>query len=269
MLTKTGGFFIKAEPRQAEIYINGRLEKKTDFFFNSVLVKNLLPKKYKIEIKKEGFFTWEKTLEIEEKNVIEIKSVILFPKNPNFAILPENQINPFLKKEATTTVPEGILAYQIINNNIYYLNATGSIFLTDSSFLTNKKLNQISFLVEPGSKYNLKISPDGKKIAYISDHEIWLLFTQDISDQPQKKAGQILFLTRFSEIINNVFWLNSDYLIFSTGDKIKISEIDNRDKINICEIGEFADPIIKFTLADKKLYILSDGKIYFSTDLLP
>ena len=61
-LTQTGGFFLKAEPKQVEIYIDGKLVKKTDFFFGSALIENLLPKRYKIEIKKEGYHPWEKKI---------------------------------------------------------------------------------------------------------------------------------------------------------------------------------------------------------------
>jgi len=32
-LTQTGGLFLKVTPKQAEIYIDGELVKKTDFFF--------------------------------------------------------------------------------------------------------------------------------------------------------------------------------------------------------------------------------------------
>lgn len=86
-ITQTGGFFLKAEPKQVEIYIDGKLAKKTDFFFGSALLEDLLPKRHKIEVKKEGHFNWEKDLEIREKEVTEVKNLVLFPKNLNFRIL--------------------------------------------------------------------------------------------------------------------------------------------------------------------------------------
>ena len=89
-LTQTGGLFLKVTPKQAEIYIDGELVKKTDFFFGSTLIENLLPKKYKIEIKKEEYFPWEKILEIRAKEVTEGKNIVLFPENINFEILLKN-----------------------------------------------------------------------------------------------------------------------------------------------------------------------------------
>ena len=86
-LTQTGGLFLKILPKQAEVYLDDKLKKKTDFFFGSVLVENLLPKEYKIEVKKEGFYLWEKTLAVKEKEVTETKNIVLFPEEPKFQIL--------------------------------------------------------------------------------------------------------------------------------------------------------------------------------------
>jgi len=152
----------------------------------------------------------------------------------------------------------------------------------------------------------LKISQDNKKLAYFSDYEIWVLFLSDKNDPPQKRMGEKLFLTRFSEKINDVFWLNSDYLIFNTEDKIKISEIDDRDRLNIIDVFEIkklppngsakkasfllppsvarremnevqrppslllGSPVKMFwNQFDKKIYILNGGNLYSSNPLLP
>ncbi|MCX6759488.1 MAG: hypothetical protein NT012_02910 [Candidatus Nealsonbacteria bacterium] len=92
--TQTGGLFLKILPRQTDVYIDEKLNKRTDFFFGSVLIENLLPKKYKVEVKKEEYCSWEKTLEIKEKEVIEAKNIILFPQNINFSVLAD-QVEQF------------------------------------------------------------------------------------------------------------------------------------------------------------------------------
>ena len=97
-ITQTGGIFIKTEPKQAEIYINNELIKKTDFFFGSALIENLLPKKYKIEVKKENYLSWEKNLEVREREVAEVKNIILFPENINFNPLTSDQKNETVVK---------------------------------------------------------------------------------------------------------------------------------------------------------------------------
>jgi len=81
-LTKTGGFFIEVEPTRTDIYLDGKREKRTDLFFGSSFIKNLLPKKYNIELAKEGYYTWQKNLEVTEQTVTEINNVTLIPKEP-------------------------------------------------------------------------------------------------------------------------------------------------------------------------------------------
>ncbi|MGB9743141.1 MAG: hypothetical protein ACPLW9_00245 [Minisyncoccales bacterium] len=88
-LTQTGGLFLRVVPKRVDVYLNKKLWQKTDFFFGSVLIKNLLPKEYNIEIKKEGYHSWEKTLKIEKEKVTEAKNIILFPEDINFQILAE------------------------------------------------------------------------------------------------------------------------------------------------------------------------------------
>ena len=398
IITQTGGFFLKAAPKQVEIYFDGKLKKKTDFFFGSALIENLLPKEYKIEVKKQEYHSWEKTLGLKEKEVTEAKNIVLFPKNPNFTIL-SKQVKDFwfspdqrkivLKEESQSTdektewflklyelnkeiksrlidekdifskgadllglnfsadskkiflnigmmeqekyfsleidkIPpnltekepslpsfENILVEQELNNDIYYLDSFGNLFknqekLSEESFHIKpeteyilKAFTDFIFLQEaqtlyqfnPDLKYfekfaeginSLKISPDSKKIVYFSNYEIWILFLKEKLEAPAKKAGEKLFLIRLSEKIKDIFWLNSHYLVFNTEDKIKITEIDERNRINIIDVVEFknlpeensSEELLKETQifwnkTDNKLYILSNENLYRSTALIP
>ena len=115
----------------------------------------------------------------------------------------------------------------------------------------------------------MEISPDFNKILYLGNFEIWIFFLKDNLNQPQKKAGEKVFLTRFSEKIKDCFWLNSGYLIFNTDSKLKIAEIDDRDRINIYDLKDFENPKIFFNGNNKKVYILSNGKFFVSEKFLP
>lgn len=429
-ITQTGGLFLKIEPKKVEIYIDGKLIKKTDFLFSSVFIDNLLPKKYKIEVKKEGYFPWEKNLEIRERWVAEAKNIVLIPEKTDFSVLTENtenfwfspdgkeivlyekgipeengwtlklydleknnkshlmgeedfllffpftsingssgneknvssknadllklefspdskeislevgikekikhftleidEISPVLTEEEPLPPFENALAYKTIGQDIYYLNNLGHLFkspsvakgedegesfidyaerLTEKPFPVNSEaeyaleiFQNFIFLKESQTLYQfnpdlksfekffepikgLKISPDYLKIVYFSDCEIWILFLKDKLDQPTKKTGEKIFLTRVSEKINDVFWLNSDYLIFNSGNKLKITEIDDRDRINIYDLSEFKEPPqgaasavptgqakIFFNKSDKKLYVLTQDNLYVSEKLIP
>ncbi|OGZ18801.1 MAG: hypothetical protein A2175_00780 [Candidatus Nealsonbacteria bacterium RBG_13_42_11] len=380
VLTQTGGIYLKVLPKQVEVYLDGELKQKTDFIFGSLLIEDLLPKKYKIEVKKAGFYSWEKTLEVKEKEVVEAKNIVLFTANPDFTVLSKNVANfwfspdqrkivlkekekngwslklyetdknvkshlmystdiskigadlmnlefsedsknisleigmaeelkyftisldktPATLQKSSKPQPlsENTVASRKINNDSYSLDNSGNLYkneekLTEKSFPVKKEteyslevFSNFIFLKEGQTLYrfnsdsrsfekffdgikDLKVSPDSRKLAYFSDNEIWVLFLEDIMSQPQKKAGDKLFLVRLSEKIDDIFWLNSDYLTFNSGDKVKIGEIDDRDKINIMDMAEFKNPDFFWGQYDKKLYILSKENLYRSDILFP
>ena len=78
-----------------------------------------------------------------------------------------------------------------------------------------------------------------------------------------------MFLIRLSEKIDNVFWLDSNYLVLNAGNTIKITEIDNRNRLNIMDFKEIKNPEIFWNENDKKLYIFSENTLSVSAPLLP
>lgn len=227
-VVQTGGLYFKVAPRSAQVYLNGKLKGTTSLFTNSALVENLLPKTYYAEIKKDGYRSWQKTLEVKESQVTEAKNILLFPENINFAKL---DLTP---KQISDTV------------SVLPANATSS---------------------------------DGDKVIEANDHEIWVSF-------PKEKKK--IFLSRFSEKICQVLWLNDYYIIFTVGDKIRTSspdgsenldfspcsklkaaEIDDRDRLNVIDLAEFNEPQIFWDKANSKLYILSQSSLFASDKLLP
>lgn len=383
-ITQTGGLFVSAKPKQADIYINDVLERKTDFFFGSALVENLLPKKYKIRIEGQDFFPWEKTLEIREKEVTEAKNVILFPKDiglktmvedvekfwpladdRSFVLMEKNGTStwslkiydseknvkshlindsdlaqtpvdliklvsskdskelyltigaeeeeknitlnlsktpPTITRTKTATTSKNIIASKTENNNDYYLDISGYVFknknklnetpvniiqetpyeiyvFQDSIFLKeNETIYQLDQETKSFEKTledikGLSPSPDGTKLVFFSDYEIWILPLKDVLD---RKAGEKFSLIRFSENIKDCLWLNEEYLILNVNNKVKISEINDKDKLNIVDVAEIKNPgqeiagsNIFWNKNNNKLYILSEGNLYQSEPLIP
>lgn len=424
-IIQTGMFYVKAWPKNVQVYLNGQLKEKTDVFFGSATIDNLIPQKYGLEIKKDGYHSWNKTLEIKKREVTEMKNIILIPQYPNFSVLAE-QVKEFhfspdkekivLKEEdeeqwflklfelrnnlkshlineedisikgveiinirfspdservllelglkeniqyyiieldQNTLIPVGFLdqveeiyfhpknnnllalissidkttkrevraihevdinneeilapfledvfTFSVTDDNLYYIDAEGFVYKNDFSD-RKEKINIIPLELKPETDYELivfepyvfirennilysfdedsksfkkffeqikdqKLSPDSKKMVYFNNYEISVLFLETQYDHPQKEKGEQLFITRFSEEISDVFWYSSHYLVFNIKDKIKVAEIDDRDRINIVDLAEFKEPEIFF--ADKKLYILSEENLYVSDELTP
>jgi len=104
-LTQTGGLFIKTiQPKQADIYLDDKFFQTTDFFFSSALIENLLPKEYNVKVQKKDYHTWEKNLEIQEKQVVEARSIVLIPKDPGFELLATNVDNIWFSKDKKRAV---------------------------------------------------------------------------------------------------------------------------------------------------------------------
>ncbi len=210
-IVQTGAIYLKVWPGEARVYLNGDFEKKVSGFSRSLLIKNLLPKKYSVEVKKDGYQTWQKELRTDEKKVTEAKNIILFPENPEFTLSARDS------QKIETMISK-----------------------TDSASAT---------------------SSDQSKRVEFNSHEIWISFLQE---EPEK-----VFLTRFSQEIGKVFWLNDHYLAFNAGESIKVAEIDKRDRLNIIDLAEFGDPELFWNEEEKNLYVLSKGKLYASEKLLP
>jgi len=79
-LTPTGILSISSYPKAAKVYINRQLKGITD------LNLNLDPGEYEIEIKKEGFTSWQKKVKLKGELVITLDA-LLFPINPSFSPL--------------------------------------------------------------------------------------------------------------------------------------------------------------------------------------
>lgn len=425
-IVQTGIFYLKAWPKSSEIYLDGELKDKTDIFFGSTLVDNLSPGEYEIEIRKEGYYNWKKTLTIKKREVTEAKNIILIPKDPIFNLLAEGVKDVFISpdnkkiiikeeneewslklyelknklkshivdeidfstkgaelfsvkfspdskrillelglkeriqyyvldierspavitkldfldsiemaffhpkdneklfimqsviekkktirtlnevditdKEILPPIAKDIVTFLVDGDNIYHLDKLGSIIKLDLSGNNQEKLNIIAFPYKEETDYeiiasysniflkenkalyllnensksfkkisdsieNYNFSNDSKKLVYYNDNEINVLFLEKQYDQPSKEKHEELFITRFSEKINDVFWYTDHYLIFDIQSKIKVVELDDRDHINIIDLIDFDHERIFF--GNKKLYILSQEKLYSSDELTP
>ena len=96
------------------------------------------------------------------------------------------------------------------------------------------------FLYNHGEKntYNKKLgtkiigahfSDDGKKLLFYSPFEIFIYFTRDWNGQPIRVENQMQSIIRFSQELKNVhFAKDYEHIIYTTGDELKITELDYR-----------------------------------------
>lgn len=211
----------------------------------------------------------------------------------------------FQKQGAGTEILPDVLAYMSWGNDIVGLNKEGILSRSDLQGRTLEIYNTQLLEIKTGAQYkiammgpqkifiqedhtlfyldpesrtferiadavtNMAFSPTLRKISFYTDYEIWLYFLESEPGQPERYAKEKLFFTRFAEPIKNLFWLTDHYLIFNVGDRIKISEIDDRDRINMLDWSELKNPTVFLRGITKRLYILSNKNLYFSRELVP
>lgn len=209
----------------------------------------------------------------------------------------------FEKKKKAISPIENIISFTLQDSNIYSLDQDGYLIKTDINYEKQEKLNEAGFAIKNNTDYEISlvnefifikgenilylldpdekcfkefaldnkdiiISTDREKAAFLKKNEISIFFMKEQTSQPHKDYKERMFLTRFSEPINNLYWITPHYLIFNSGNKIKISEIDDRDKINIIDLAEYQEPEIYFNQYNKKIYILSENSLVESESII-
>ena len=390
---ETGGIYIKALPEETNLYINDDYINKTSFFTRDILVQNLIPDSYKIRVEKEGYYSWEKNLDISKRTVTEAKYINLFkddisfnsisknieeiyPYNNEFLLLTsENEllsydqktIESFLSTNKTPNNIESIsfspskekalintttglyyllnikeksvnlmrsisneaknvnfsfdekgLIYQlngsvyeikdnspkllsrekvdcftIYNNSIYALresnvikinnltepeetlysfneydsnNEYKIIFIENELFILENNrnlyhLNNNLFELKIESNYSLEYSSLFNRIIFYDKNNIWLMPLKRCESPFFADAYEIINITSFDKEIDNIKWLNGDYFLLTINNELYVSEVDNRDKLNIFSLNKTNTSNIFF---NEKLFIL-DNNVFLET----
>src|SRR3989344_828950 len=86
-LNKTGGFFVKTNETGIRVSVNGVQKTETSFFGRGALVNNLDPGTVAVEVAKDGFATWKKSLEVKEQVIQEFSSILLIPQKIEFTTI--------------------------------------------------------------------------------------------------------------------------------------------------------------------------------------
>lgn len=85
---KIGAIYVRSFPRDADVYLDGKMVKRTNHIFGSsffflqggTLMNDLFPKKYSLSLKWNDYEDWNQTLEVRPSLVTEIKYAVLAPK---------------------------------------------------------------------------------------------------------------------------------------------------------------------------------------------
>jgi len=153
-LRSTGLLAVNSFPNGAHVYINGKLTTATD------TTMNLEPGTYEVEITKDGFTPWKKTLTIE-KELVTQTNALLFPSAPG--------LTPLTYTGATTITPSPDgqrLLFFVASASAQTKNGLYVMDLTDSVLAFQRGAHQIAQETKgiDLQKAQYVWSPDGSQI---------------------------------------------------------------------------------------------------------
>ncbi len=261
-IARTGGIFVKTTVSGAKIYVNDKYIGSTAGLLNyTKLVDDLAPKNYNLFIHKEGYYPWNKMVEVKSGLVAELVSVTLFPLN--------------LKKVKIAELPSQIISdFKVIDETIKIVNdkktGTVKIYSIEGQFITSEKF-KISTSTESirstGSVLILSeveglISPDKNKKLYATGNKILVDYLNNIKEEPSKKAGEKEIIAISESPILFFDWLkDSEHIIWLTSGELTITERDNRGgKRNSVKFYLSINPPIFLDRDNSDLYFFETSK---------
>jgi len=140
-------------------------------------------------------------------------------------------------------------------------SVAGNTFLESnkSLFELNQRAKSFEDLDVPTINYKLIASSDNKNLVLCNARQIYLYSLAD------KKYNKLFS----GENITDCQWLNNNYIIFTDGNKIIISEIDYRGNINVITLPQTITTQSDQTIAiknPKMFFNPQDGKVYILTN---
>jgi hypothetical protein len=151
---------------------------------------------------------------------------------------------------------------KIMENEIF-LFENGSIV-----YHFNKTTGIFEKLID--SSESMQYTPFYDRILFCNGNELWIFLVKDVQSPFFKTAGSLIHITRFSQKVEDLKWLNADYFTYSLDGKIWISEIDNRDTLNAFAISGIGGSKVFFNGNTKKLFVLNgDSLIESKNKIIP
>jgi hypothetical protein len=256
-----GALFLKIQPKNTEIWIDGKLNKKTDFLFGSVLIEGLLPKTYSIQIKKDGYNDWQKDFEVKKREVTEAKNIFLFPKNPELSVLSQNTDALFLGKN------DKQILFKKINEedakNIFWELYSLDLKTGERKLILSQKDILRAYAPQATSKeavaiLNGALSLDSKKIVVtteIKGKTYYYFF-----DTNKKEQGAIAIKEDLSKINFQPFSGNGADVLFLKNNKIYGWSSDKKTSSLL-----YQKDVLSFAISENGIYFIDpDGYIYSS-----
>lgn len=177
---------------------------------------------------------------------------------PNNLLFKESSDGSGQPAQLTSSFP-GDTADEIENLVVYDDTRISLITKNQNLYIFNQGEHNDYFRQLDGGVLEAHFSDDGKKLLFWSENEISVYYLRDELSQPNRTENTLEDITRYSQPVKNVQWLNDyEHIIFTVGKSVKVIELDPRDHRNCMDIIE---------LKDNDPFVIYDGyleKLFFT-----
>lgn len=214
----TGGIYVYYPESGVDVTIKGMPPQRTSFFSRSVLIQNLDPGTYEIDVSKPNYSYWKKDILIQERKVTEAY--------------------PFLVLEplATSTVP---ISLRTIVQNLFNSTSTiqiasniNSIYSTSTVDLTKGVLNRDIYLYKKSDK--IGDSLEAMWIGQTIDSPLY--FCGEVSNLCDSTTEVTVSKTPINHF--DFYPGRNDVIIYSNNDGVFVTELDKRGGQNFVTLAK-------------------------------
>ncbi|MBI5621571.1 PEGA domain-containing protein [Candidatus Falkowbacteria bacterium] len=203
-IQKVGALSVKPQPATADIYLNGQRQvgSRSD---NTLRLNNLLPGQYQVTVSLDGYYPWEKTLEVSSNVNTFVNQAVLFKNNP-----PENIIDAPISQSLASTDKQ-LLAFQT----------------SPGLQLINLNNEQVSLLNQESDTAQLIAwSPDNANLLIKTEGQFIIL---NINNPDSPLSLQAMVPTTF---ISLTWDPQANYLLYGLDDRYRLYQINILTKTN-------------------------------------
>jgi hypothetical protein len=260
-LTETGMILAKSVPDGASVYLDGDLVAATDSTITSLNVGS-----YTLKIEKEGFASWEKTVEVKEGLVTNI-TALLPPISPSFTAITQNGA------QLISSAPSGTKAAFISADKLYLLPLNSQFlgFLrtrpqeiaeepTDVDFSEATKL-----LFSPNENQILVITPSNDLLVTIGQGESQILtnttkLTKSWGDERLEHKAEVI---KDLEVANDLKDIALSAGSSWAPDERKLLYTKTQGQKTEFWVANFSDPLPVGESLDQKIWETENSKLKF------
>jgi hypothetical protein len=236
---KTGILYVESRPAGAAIYLNGG--KYPDV--TPARIEELKPGVYKVVVRREGFYPWEKEVEVRPNMATKADRIVLFP----------------MAQEMRKMGERGVTDFAVSGNGyLYYMKKSGFY----RSAMDGSSMKRLSpYAGWPDRIIGKKFSPSGDRFLYFNERNVWVVNLTYVGTE--EALVQEVFSGQ--DAITDVFWYpGAGYIIIVTDKGIDVAEL--RSAASSAAKASNVVPLYKFNSRPQGLYYDDSSSAIYFTD---